>query len=323
MAGQWIEANEAVRIVAGDPKDFYASDTILARTKVGLIRTKARLAVFDGREHENIELPTSFWQEHYEVVEQKWERGDFRLSNLLESVSAFGVCFDLVGLLDTLPAAQRPLIARSMSVAASLEWITAKAARAFAYNELSAQPVIAGAHLIEECRLGFVAARAVLMQRADGQRTDDWTVEQREWDVPDWFWRGFTIAGSSAQDWEQGGFRGFGPGPAGHCWMILTGVYFNRASLEAMLPLRPTKTEAKIAAPTSSGGRPPAEYWDDLWCAIWGDIYRGDFQPGRQSDVEKRMLAWASDRDHELSPSSVKPRARKLFAAYNREDKNS
>jgi hypothetical protein len=37
-------------------------------------------------------------------------------------------------------------------------------------------------------------------------------------------------------------------------------------------------------------GRPPAAFWDDLWCAVWGRVYRGELIPKRQADVESAML---------------------------------
>lgn len=188
------------------------------------------------------------------------------------------------------------------------------------YGQLRAQPVIAGRLLIDQCRLGFVAARAVLMQRADGQRADNWAVEAREWDVPVWFWESFTSEGSSSQVWELGTFTGRGMAPTGRCSITLTGLYFARSSLEAMLPEAVKPTAPALAAAT--GGRLPAAFWDDLWCAVWGEVHRGDLKPKLLADVERAMMQWITDNGHTAAESVVRERARKMLAAYEREDGN-
>lgn len=71
------------------------------------------------------------------------------------------------------------------------------------------------------------------------------------------------------------------------------------------------------------GGRPPASFWDDLWCSVWGQIYRGDLKPKLQADVEKAMLQWVSAHGHEPSDSTIQLRARKLFQALQDEGENS
>ena len=62
------------------------------------------------------------------------------------------------------------------------------------------------------------------------------------------------------------------------------------------------------------GGRPPKEWWDDLWCAIWGQVYRGDLQPKSQADIERAMLKWVESREESVAESTLKPLARKMFA---------
>jgi hypothetical protein len=198
--------------------------------------------------------------------------------------------------------------------------MTAKAARAFVYDQLGAVPTQAGAVLLEQCRLGFVAARAVLRKQAKEDDPDRWLIEEREWDIPLWFWSNFTSTGASLQDWERGVFSGRGTTPNGDFWITLSGVYFLRGSLEAMIPA----SSSTIALPVpTAGGRPPAVFWDNLWCAIFGKIFRGELIPDRQADVERAMLDWASANGHELSETAAKQRARKLFEEYKAEGKKA
>ena len=73
---------------------------------------------------------------------------------------------------------------------------------------------------------------------------------------------------------------------------------------------------------TNKSGRPPIGWWDDMWVEIFRQIYEAEIVPKRQVDIEKAMLSWASANGHEVSEMSVRLRARKLFAALNKEDKN-
>ncbi len=138
----------------------------------------------------------------------------------------------------------------------------------------------------------------------------------REWDVPTWLWEDFIYDASSDFDWELGRLSVRLKGRRD--LLTLSGVHFLLASLEAMLPPSGAKVE-QAKAPT---GRPAAEFWDDLWCAIWGDVYRGDFQPKSKADIARAMLDWAITNGHDLSDSSAKSRARKMFEALTLEVKN-
>ena len=101
----------------------------------------------------------------------------------------------------------------------------------------------------------------------------------------------------------------------------MTGVFFLKESLNLLLP-ESARADQSIAPAHNSGGRPRKEFWDDLWNAVWGQVYHGDLQPKRQADLERAMLEWATANSHELSESSVKPLARKMFATMHTEGKN-
>ena len=323
MAVHWISAESALSAIEGISGEYAARLAICTHAFEGLLSAKARLLVMGDKRGTDVFVPKSFWWAlGHEALKQNWSVGDF--STWIDqriSCSAIGVTFDLSGICEMLPSETRPLIARKLSVAGNPDWMTAQSARAFMYGELRAQPVAAGQLLVDQCRLGFVAARAVLMQQDDGNNPHTWSEEQREWDIPSWYWDGFTVAGSSQQNWERGLFSGKGSTPRGLSAMTLTGVHFARSSMDAMLPARVDATSDPLVQ-RAIGGRLPAQFWDDLWCAVWGQIYRGELLPKTQADIERAMLDWAAANEHELSESGAKPRARKLFAQYRSEGKN-
>jgi len=162
----------------------------------------------------------------------------------------------------------------------------------------------------------------------------EWSHEECEWDVPTWFWSNFIDLEAledwddwheSPHDWERGVFAGQGNSPTGACWVALSGTHFHVDALQALYPSVRQPTATSDLSPDTRqtpGGRPPASFWDDLWCSVWGQIYRGDMRPKIQADVEKAMLDWASAHGHEPSHSTIRSRARKLFQALQDEGKN-
>ncbi|HEX5229568.1 MAG TPA: hypothetical protein VFW44_17775, partial [Bryobacteraceae bacterium] len=78
-----------------------------------------------------------------------------------------------------------------------------------------------------------------------------------------------------------------------------------------------------VSAPVTTaarGGRPPAEYWDDLWVEMCRQLYAGELIPKRQSDVESAMKAWLAKRDDHPATSTIRERARKLWAALDKDE---
>jgi hypothetical protein len=322
MPPHWIPAAQALSIVAAESSEISARFAICRQAHAGLLKARARLFDTGNESKENAVIPTSFWwADGHEALEQDWAFGEF--STWIDRTfhwQAHGVTFDFRGLRELLPPERAAVVARELSVAGNADWTNASDARAFVYNKVGAPAAQSGAILLAQCKMGFIAARAVLRQQGNGASPNEWSIEEREWDIPDWFWENFTAAESSNQDWERGIFSGRGPSPSGRSWITLTGVHFSRASLNAMLP--PSKPErAESPVTTANLGRLPAAFWDELWCAIWGQIFRGEFQPNSASHVKEAMLQWASNNDHELSDSAAKPRARKLFIEYQNEGK--
>ena len=79
-----------------------------------------------------------------------------------------------------IPAERRAGYSLSLSVAGDPAWATAKQALRYVYGPGGVAVLNAGSVLIDNCRLGFVSAKAVLMQRADGGRAGTWSHEGRE-----------------------------------------------------------------------------------------------------------------------------------------------
>ena len=121
---------------------------------------------------------------------------------------------------------------------------------------------------------------------------------------------------SSSQDWAQGKFSGRGLSPDGLRWITLNGVHLSASALRSLASGPNDDSGAQVTQ--NKGGRPRKEWWDDLWCAIWGDVYRGDLQPKSQAEIERAMMDWAITQDESVSESTLKPLARKMFVELNR-----
>lgn len=308
MAEHWISASKTYELAS---RDRYA---LCERLNAGLINARAEVLMIDDNKHESKLLPQQFWWARgYDALEQNWSQGDF--STQIQRKGhwrAFGVQFGLTGILELLPVEQRGQVARSLSIAGSTDWITAKQARQFAYTEGHYAVGIAGAKIVELARLGFMQARAVLAQGTlRSERDDDWSWERREWDIPAWYWEGFTAPNSSLQEWELGKFSGSGVGPDGYQSITLSAVHFSKDSLDAIKP----GTTASQPAAKNTGGRPPLAFSDDMMAAICGMIYRGELVAATQADIEKAMLDWASAKNFDLSETTARGKARRIFDA--------
>ncbi len=231
MADQWIDAGTALDV-------FGQQKAICERCHLGLVRSRALRFHKHHEELRDVELPRQFWwAEGHEALEQNWDIGDF--STWIDRTfhwRAYGVRFVLEDLLELTTFEERAAIRRRLSVAGNPAWVSAREARRFAYEQAGLQPTKAGSAIVDQCRLGFVSARAVQMRSALGQDPNDWRDEAREWDVPLWFWADFTGPDGTSQNWDLGTFSGRGRGPAGLSWLTLNGVYFLRTSLDALLP---------------------------------------------------------------------------------------
>lgn len=314
----WVPASKALSLIAREMGDYPAMLAMCERAHAGMLSSRAQLYIAPNQRLEQFPIPSEFWWARgHEALDQDWVRGDF--STWIDrkfQLQAFGVAFDFEGLRLMLPVEAAAAALRDLSVSSNSAWVSAREARRFMYEQLGANPVVSGAHVLEQCRLGFLPGRAQLYQRSDSGRPERWSVEEREWDIPQWFWSAFTREGASSQDWDRCQFNGKGRAPDGSCWIRLSGVYYLRAPLDAMLAQSNLATEQ--SSPTNKGGRPRKEWWDELWCAVWGEVYRGELQPRNQADIERAMMAWVESRGEAVSESTIKPLARKMYLEMQR-----
>ena len=71
-----------------------------------------------------------------------------------------------------------------------------------------------------------------------------------------------------------------------------------------------------IDAVPNKGGRPPADFWEDLIIEIAQRIYVGDFKPEKQAEVVDAMQTWIEDRGYKGGLTQIKQRAAKVFRAF-------
>jgi len=313
----WIPARDAYDTIAHDGSG-QTSVSICSRAAEGLLKARAQLYITRNERSEKKLIPIEFWwAKGHAALDQNWETGDFSTwLNQTFELKAFGVEFDFLGLKQMLSPLRGAEVARQLSVVSSSDWMSAREARQFAWERLGANPAAAGDLLIQHLKLGFVPGRAVLMQGCHSKNDDDWTIEEREWDIPDWFWDCFVAKESSSQEWAQGKFSGRGLSPDGLRWITLSGVHFSASALRSLAS--DPNGDPTEQATQNKGGRPRKEWWDDLWCAVWGDVYRGDLKPKSQAEIERAMMDWAIAHDETVSESTLKPLARKMFAELER-----
>src|SRR3954447_16058394 len=187
MQQWWIPARDAYDKIANEThsETYFA---ICSRAAEGLMQARARLLVTEKGRFESAVVPTQFWwAKGHAALEQNWEAGDFSTWINQYEWKAFGVEFDFIGLKQMLSPQSGADAARRLSVVNNPEWLSARGARQFAWENLDANPAAAGDAVLQHVKLGFVPSRAVLMQKAT-KSSSDWDLEEREWNIPDWFW---------------------------------------------------------------------------------------------------------------------------------------
>lgn len=268
----------------------------------------------DGQEFHNVAVPQNFWwAKGHEALEQDWSSGDFYtwIEHKMQ-IFAFGVTFPLSAVLDMVAFEKRAIIARSLSVSGSPDWIPALQARRLAYDLFRYNPMSAGSAIVEQARLGFVSARAVLAQGSiNGHGDGNWSWEEREWDIPTWFWTGFTGAEHSRQDWELGRFSGRGTAPDRTRWITLSGVHFHRASLDCLAPV-----SAQTEASEEKRGRKPVYDWTAATRTVAIRLICGELIPEKQADVERAFIDALTKGDQGPNEATVRPYAKPLYEGY-------
>lgn len=303
MAEQWISARQVLEL-------GFDRRAVCTRLHKGLMQAHATELHRKYEQTKNGLLPKQFWwAEGESALEQNWESGDFSTfvsSN--DEWKAFGVRFPLSGLLEMRAFEERPEILRSLSVAGNPLWVSAKDARQIVYANGIQE---AGRHLLEQARLGFVAGKAVEafgVANPNNFMEPDW--EEREWEIPLWFWGGFASPSGQGTNWELGSFGGEGISPIGSRLVELSGVHFHRGSVEACFPSR---LLAAQDGEKSRGGRRPKYDWPKAVVAVYGLIERGELKPQVQADIERALVIQLTDGDDGPDESTARPFAKLIW----------
>jgi hypothetical protein len=198
--------------------------------------------------------------------------------------------------------------ARAENVDSKEEWITASEAarllKPVCETEYGARMTIC-----KRAHSGLIRARA--------ERFMIGTNVHNEHEIPKEFW---WAEGHEAltQNWPTGDFDTWVK--RGQVHLQAFGVSFLRADIEKMIP--PPATKASVAAtPTpSKGGRPKADWWEELWIEVCRQLYVGDLKPKTQADIERAMLQWISDHDKSAGETTIRDRASRLWRAIKDEN---
>ncbi len=308
MAEHWISAAKALEIA----KDNIA---LCERLHAGMIQSRASVLIVGDRREQNCDVPKDFWwAQGHVALDQNWATGDF--STWLEGkqqLQAFGVTLGLSGVLELVSFEQRALITRRLSVAGHPDWISSREARRICYSEYGHNPISAGEAIIEQAKLGFIAARAVSAEGENYDPSNPPTWQEREWDVPTWFWRDFKVPLSDSS-WVNGNFWGDGKGPNGIGRVTISGVHFYRDSLAAL----GGQKAASTSADGEKRGRKPTYDWIGATSAIWGKLNRGELMPDTQADIESALIDALKVGDKMPSESTVRPFARPIWEEFQK-----
>lgn len=318
MLKEWIKAHLALRYVAQDGYELPAILRICERAHSGLIAAKADNLLWGDRQANNVVIPKDFWwAEGQEALEQDWRIGDFAtwIDQKVE-VKAHGVSFDFLAISDLVPAGEQGIAMRTISVVGDDDWLSAADVLSLMFSKTGSGD--AERTILEACRTGQIAGRAM---RASGEGAslprgakNAWA--RIEWDIPLWFWRGFTDPQKSSQNWQLGIARGRGQGPSGPDLIELQGIHFHRSGL-ANLGLDVVDTPT---SPQTPRGRKPTYDWQEAQTAIWGQIYRGELIPENQAQIERAIIGYLTEGDREPGESSVRPYAKIIWEEFSKAD---
>jgi len=226
-------------------------------------------------------------------------------------------------------------------------WLSSREATLRVAKATGHSPMSALYAIIAYAKIGSVRGRALAIKEKANSRYGGTPKVWSNVEIPIWFWENCTDNDSCALDWQSGVFAGTGHYKGNSLTVDLTGVEFNSAGIDIIDPPRfavekdetgvergygqrlggyevPPAISADdtvsgsgpVRREHNKGGRPPAEWWDDLWIEIFRQIWLGDLKPKVQADIEDAMMTWAVSKDHNPATSTIRARARKLWAVY-------
>jgi Hypothetical protein (DUF2513) len=153
--------------------------------------------------------------------------------------------------------------------------------------------------------------------------------ERSDFEIPKEFW---FAEGHEAltQNWTAGDFDSWVDSNrfTGNCrfsglkvHMEAFAVSFLRPDIEKLIP---TESVQPVAPPSSTavGGRPPADWWEDLLIDLCFKHFHGELPHQKQADIVRAMQEWITAHGYDASESTIKIRARKLADAIKRDAEN-
>jgi hypothetical protein len=197
------------------------------------------------------------------------------------------------------------------------EWISAAAALALLKSTLG--EYTATLTIAERAHDEIIRSRAA---RLVVKQPDKKALVDQDCEVPSLFWwaRGHAAL---KQNWAAGDFETW-VGETTH--LRAYGVTFLRSDImqiiPADLPVEPSPALETPGAQATSGkgGRPKADWWEDLWIEICRQLYGGELIPKTQADIERAMHQWINDHGHTAGDTTVRDRASKLWRAIRVEN---
>jgi hypothetical protein len=191
----------------------------------------------------------------------------------------------------------------------SRRWITAAEAAALLKPVFKSES-LAQMTICKRAHAGLIRARAERFVTNGKPRNLD--------EIPAGFW---WAEGEAAlhQTWATGDFDTWVE--RGELHLEAFGVSFLRADIEKMIPagLAAPSAARPIAPAGPIGGRPPADWWEDLIIDICFRHFRGELQPKTQADVARAMQAWMTENGYDAADSTVRVRARKVWSAIQQD----
>lgn len=340
MPTHWIPASTALALVPDKA-------AIVRRLYAGNIKALAqRLRVLEAAgiwERFDSPLTIDFWGALSSPTSmQDWDRGDFWvwLTPPHHHYQAYGVAFDLVGILEMLPVKERAKAARELSVTDNKEWLSSERVCRIAESS-GVKPDRVWERVAELAAQGLLTARALEARATQGRKgAPRWRAvgdfhaptlrakqakrqkaalrwEAAHWDVPTCLWK---LVPESAS-FEDGQLRTRADAKSGEPGRLVTGIHFLRSSVEQAFQ----KAVADETSPARNrGGRPPAPITDQLWARLFAEGYvTGSFKPERlrQAEVARKMLDVAQQLGSDLSEGTAKAKARILRQELGRVEK--
>lgn len=309
---EWLSAAETLRLVGEGMGDYTARLGIAKRARDRLVRTHAVRFIKHRETQDNVDLPAEFWwAEGHEALEQNWVTGDF--STWIDRTwewKAYGVRFCRDDILAMIPTASPPVRQ------AEGDDLVSSANAHKSVTEACGDESAAAGVLLDWAKAGELAGHArtyqltveggpITTERDRALQPEDWS----RFDVlePAALMTGI-VTKTGWDSWERETVT-----------TRMTGLRFSGVMLAGLLESLPTVPAQR---PPTQGGRPPANWWEDLIIDIFAKIYLGDLKPERQSHVEDAMNDWLVAHGHSASGSTVRKRARKVWEAINREGEN-